>query len=68
MIRDNDEIWFASLQEVRRQVKHIADTTGLGSQHEGQTRLFSRDENDWEVRSDFRTPDAMIRFFPMPFQ
>ena len=52
MTRQNDEVWLASLTEVRRQVKYIADITGLGSQNEGQTRLFDDHEDDWEVRSD----------------
>ena len=50
---DNDDIWLASLEEIRRQVKHIADITGLGSQKEGQTRLFKNDEDDWQVKQAF---------------
>ena len=49
MIRQDDDTWFASLREVRRQTKYIADAIGLGSQVEGQTRLFKDLDEDWEV-------------------
>lgn len=49
MTRQDNDVWFASLREVRRQVKYIADATGLGSQVEGQAKLFNDLDSAWEV-------------------
>lgn len=61
MLGQGDAVWFASLREVRRQAKYIADATGVGSQVEGKTRLYKDLEQDWEVCNDHWTYFGVFR-------
>ena len=46
------EHWSAVLREVRRQVKHVADATGVESLVEGKGRFFDDGaEETWQVGS-----------------
>ena len=53
MIKRSDETWLASLREIRRQAKHLADVRGLGNQVEGRSRFL--DKSDDNLRQVLKT-------------